>query len=391
MTTAGFESVFRRQDQYETGGIVESDERVDEGRNLYWPWCWPRTYIVKPLLKAGHSDRVRRFLDYWMKCQRDDGSWLHCYDIRDYAEYPGLPETDNVGYMLRHIWSYIESSNDTGWLETNWGKVVKAVEFLERKYNSELNLVWGVEECDIPGVGRYPVRYSLHINLICAGGIESAGRLAEVYGADEKGESWKDLAEEILTKGIKGNLWDAEKDVFSFGLTEDGFKLTAPAAWLTLMPYWLYDRFDYSLESYCNYYRKELYGKDPKIPGCYWSYNFSPVMDAGEQVEDEYSGSGVWIGGLPVVIHALMKAGRQEEAEEQLANIIKYTNPDNKLIPEHINTLHAGKLGRYSTYPEPYYYVDSGNLLHLSFFLTMIADYCQDILVEGAESAGKLH
>ena len=45
MWDASWESIRWRQDRYKTGGIVGSDERMDGGRKLYWPWCWPRDFI----------------------------------------------------------------------------------------------------------------------------------------------------------------------------------------------------------------------------------------------------------------------------------------------------------------------------------------------------------
>lgn len=380
MSRAGLESVCWRQDKYNTGGIVESDERVDEGRKLYWPWCWPRSYIVEPLLAAGEEQRVLKFLDFWMKCQRDEGNWLHCYDIRDSKEYPGLPETDNVGYLLWHIGTYLKASKNLNWLNKNWEKIKKAVFFLEKNFNEELDLIWGQEEANIPGEGRFPIRYALHINSICAKGLLAASKMASLQNDSKSEGRWNELAQRILKNGIGTKLWDEKAGTFAFGFTEDKKRITAPALWLTLNPFWIHDCFDDRISSVLDYHKKQLYNKDPKIKGTYWVYNFSPLLYAGTALENEYSGIGVWVGGLPVLIHALLKAGRVEEATEQLKKLIELTNPENNLVPEHINTMHKGRLGNYSTYPEPYYYVDSGNLLHLSFFLNLIARHRPDLL-----------
>ncbi len=373
MVEAGFESVYWRQDKYDTGGIVESDERVDGGRKLYWPWCWPRTYIVEPLLSAGQYERVRRFLKYWIKCQRADGNWLHCYDVRDYSEHPGLPETDNVGYMLWHFSKYFEKTNDADWIRMHWENIEKAGQFLESKYNPKLKMIWGQEEANVPGMGRYKVRYSLHINCVCGLGLQSASGLAEKLDKVEIAKRWVQIADTILNESIVQKLWDEKEKTFAFGLTESGERITAPALWMTLMPFWLFDRFDDRLTDTLAYLKRHLYNKDPKIPHTYWFYDYSVLIDAGKPIENDYSGCGVWIGGLPVLIYAMLKAGQIQQASEQVEKIIQWTNPENNLIPEHINTLHPGKLGNYSVYPQPYYYVDSGNLLHLSFFLTMIS------------------
>ncbi len=373
MIQASFESVYWRQDRYLTGGIVESDERVDEGRKLYWPWCWPRTYILEPLLATGEYGRARRFLEYWIKCQRPDGNWLHCYDVRDYSEYPGLAETDNVGYMLWHFGKFFDATNDVSWISVNWESVEKAGKFLESKYNPEMKMIWGQEEANVPGMGKYKIRYSLHINCVCALGLQSSAKIARAIGKTETAKRWLEISESILSESIAQKFWDEKEKTFSFGFTESGERLTVPALWMTLMPFWLFDRFDERLADTLRYLKNRLYNKDPKISHTYWFYDYSVLIDSGKPVKSDYSGCGVWIGGLPVLIDALLKAGQAEQASEQIGKIVEWTNPENNLIPEHINTMHAGKLGNYSTYPKPYYYVDSGNLLHLSFFLTMIA------------------
>lgn len=336
MLRAGLESVYWRQDRYRTGGIVESDERVDGGRKLYWPWCWPRTYILEPLVAAGQLDRARRFLDYWIACQRPDGSWLHCYDVRDHSEYPGWPETDNVGYVLWHIATYVEASGDQAWLRRHWSSVERAAGFLEEKHNPELNLIWGQEEANIPGEEARPIRYSLHINCVCALGLGAAAALAERMGEALPSRRWGDLAASILNQGIAVWLWDDKENTFAWGLDEAGERLTAPGLWMTLMPFWLFDHFDDRLADTLSYLRARLHDRDPKIPGTYWFYDYSPLLTEGGQLPNRYSGSGVNVGGLPVLVLALLKAGQIEHGREQLEKILEHTSRNNWLIASHL-------------------------------------------------------
>jgi hypothetical protein len=382
MCIASLESVFWRQDQYDTGGIVESDSRVDGGRKLYWPWCWPRTYIVEPLLLLRQFDRVKKFCNFWLRCQKTDGSWLHCYDVRDYSEFPGWPETDNVGYMLWHFSQYVKTSEDYSWLKQNWQKVQSAADFLLSKFDSTIKLIWGQEEAHIPGFEKMPIRFSLHINCICAKGLLAASELAHLMGYDDLAGRYSATGMDIVQNGIRKHLWDTDNCTFSFGLTEDGTRLTAAVAWMTPIPFWLFDFFDDLLCDTLKFQKKSLYNKDPKIKHTYWIYDFDLVLKKNKPLENKYSGFGVQIGTLPVIIYASLKAGLFEHAAQQIGILLEFTNPESNLVPEHINTVHPGELGNYSLYPKPYYYVDSGNLLHLSFFLTLIARICPEILIE---------
>jgi len=391
MVRAGLESVCWRQDRYATGGIVESDERVDEGRKLYWPWCWPRTFIVEPLLAAGLNERVRRFLLFWERCQRPDGSWLHCYDIRDYREYPGWAETDNVGYMLWHIYQYVTACHDEEFLSDHWSMVERASKFLQSQFDERWDMIRGVEEAEVPECGRMSIRYSLHINLICSMGLACAAHLARQMHKEPLAEQWDQLSDRIQTKGIEQRLWDVRENVFAFGITEEGRRVTAPVLWMTLMPHFLSHRWNDRIDGTLAYLDRKLYDKDDKIRRTYWPYDYSPVLVPGQPLDNRYSGMGVWVGGLPVLIAVCLKAGRLDKADEQLKIVTALTHPGNLLIPEHVNTLHPGRVGRYSVYPEPYYHVDSGNLLHLSFFLTLIARYSPSWLKQasGTETLAK--
>ena len=389
MTTAGMESTYWRQDRYTTGGIVESDERVDGGKKLYWPYCWARAYIVEPLLAAGQFDRVRRFAGFWLKCQQPDGG-LFCsnFDVRDCGKHGWWPETDNVGYMLWHFGSYVEATDDRDWLRANWPAVEAAGKFLEGKYDAEKRLIWGQEEADPPGSDRHIIRYSLHINCVCALGLLSASTLAEMSGAAGAAERWRVIAEAILTEGVAESLWDEKEKTFAFGFTEDGHRVTWPVLWMTLMPFWLFTRFDDRLADTLRYVRQHLYDKDPKVPGTYWSDDLSPLIASGAPIESKYSGHGVNVGGLPVVVHACLKAREYEHAEEQLRKLMEFTNTEDNLVPEHVNTLHAGNPRRgFGVYPEPNCAVDPGNLLHLSFFLTLIARHDPDMLRQASAKA----
>jgi len=393
MTTAGMESTYWRQDQYTTGGIVESDERVDGGRKHYWPYCWARTYIVEPLLVAGQFDRTRRFVDFWLKCQQPDGG-LFCsnFDVRDCRKHGFWPETDNVGYMLSHFGNYVQATDDRDWLSANWSAVAAAAKFLEGKYDPEQKMIWGQEEADPPGSETHIIRYSLHINCACALGLLSASTLGEMNGATAEAEHWRAIAEAILSEGIGESLWDEKEKTFAYGFTEAGHRVTWAALWMTLMPFWMFNRFDDRLADTLSYLRQHLYDKDPRIPGTYWFYDMSPLIESGTPIENEYSGHGVNIGGLPVVIHALLKAQQYEHADEQLLKLMEFTNSEDNLVPEHVNTLHPGAPRHgFGLYPEPNWSVDPGNLLHLSFFLTLIARHDPEMLKKGAEeAAGKL-
>jgi hypothetical protein len=283
--------------------------------------------------------------------------------------------------MLWHFESYVKATEDYNWLKQNWHKIESALKFLLAKFDNKFNLIWGHEEAHIPGYEKMPIRFSLHINSICAKGLLAASELAQLMGNADLAGQCSETAMNIIQNGIRKHLWDAENRTFSFGLTEDGTRLTAAVAWMTPIAFWLYDFFDDLLCDTLNFLKKSLYNKDSKIKRTYWIYDFDLALNQNKPLENKYSGFGVQIGTLPVIIYACLKAKLFEHAAQQLGILMEFTNPESNLVPEHINTMHPGELGNYSLYPKSYYYVDSGNLLHLSFFLTLIARICPEILI----------
>ena len=395
LAIAGLESVYWRQDSTcspYTGGIIESDVRVDGGRCLYCPYAWPRCYIVEPLLTAGKFSRAKDYMNFWINCENMAGTpWLHCYDVCTYWEYPGIGETDNIGYMLWHFAEYVKATNDLTWLNDNWSHIEYAGNFLiNERYNPTMKLVWGDEEYDPtqvdPCLPDLDIKYSLHINIVCARGLLEASELADMMDETATANTWRQTAETILTE-VPIKLWDDTEKTFMFGLDINGVGLTAPIYWMNLMPFLHFDRFDDKLDDTLDFIKRNLYNKDPKIAKTYWGNDHSAVLDGIVPLESYYSGLGPFIGALPVYIHCFLKTGRYEEAEEQLVKIFEWTNPENNLIPEHVNTIHHGQYG-HSSYPETHsycYYVDSGNLLHEAFLLTLIARYEPELLIKASQ------
>ena len=383
MWSASWESIGWRQDQYPTGGIIESDERVDEGRKLYWPWCWPRNMLVESMLSEKYFDRVRLFLEFWEKCQPADGGWLHCYDIRTCQSYPGAKqETDNVGYMLWHIHAYVEATGDIDWLKKHRKMVFSGADYILSKFNPELNLVWGVEEMTVidERTGKEidcPAGYTTGINAVCEKGLRCAADLSAKIGDAQKAKEYAGYASKIA-RAIDEKLFDESAKTYVLGILDDGTRFLH-SFWFILMPGYVNNRWDDHVAATFDYVWSHNHGHDPKIPESVWGCDLRPVMNKTQSCFFEYSGLGPGIGISPAFAHLLLLSGDVSRASQLIELITQYTNDSNQ-IPEHINTIHKGKCGNYGLYPDGYYWVDSGNLMHLSFFLRLLTTF-RDLFV----------
>jgi hypothetical protein len=330
------------------------------------------------MLSQGYYDRVRLFLEFWEKCQAEDGGWLHCYDIRTCQSFAGAKqETDNVGYMLWHIWAYVNATDDIAWLKKHQQMVFGGADFLISKFNPDLNLVWGVEEMTIwdEKSGREidcPAGYTTGINAVCEKGLRCAAELADRIGNSSKAKLYSDCAAKIA-HAIDEKLFDEKAKTYKLGILDDGRDCLYPF-WFILMPGYINHRWDDRIAATFEYIWSHNYGHDPKIPNGAWICDYRPVMHKEKSCFFEYSGLGIGIGVSPVLTQLLLLSGDVTRATEQIDVFTKYTN-DSNLIPEHVNTLNSGKLGNYGLYPSGYYWVDSGNLMHLSFFLRLLTTF----------------
>jgi hypothetical protein len=84
------------------------------------------------------------------------------------------------------------------------------------------------------------------------------------------------------------------------------------------------------------------------------------------------AGKGPYVGVSPAIAHLLLLGVEEAKARQQIEFFSRWTN-DSNLIAQNLCTFHAGR--NYSKYPNGHYWVDSGNLFHLSFFLRLAIHY----------------
>lgn len=378
MIEASLESMAYRQDLYSSGGIVESDKRV-KGGGYYGAGmvCYPRVSYVIPWLEFGEYHRVKHFLEFWKQTQSPNGEWRHCYRVDN--PYPLSEEevkkahhqTDNVGYILWHSGNYYRYTEDNVWLRESWEMLQKAVEHLLSHFNSELQLIWGEEEEVIDGISD-PKGFFLHINSICASGLQCASHLAQAYGNEKSKRKWLDFSKRIKT-GIEKRLWNSQEKRYSFGIDQSG-RLLRGTSFFCLMPAYFETIWNEKLDSTFWYLRKRLYNRDPKISHSYWHVDHTHESNLAQSEYARWAGIGPWLPVSAIMAMFALRAGYPDIAKEQTEIITKYT-PESDLLPEHINTIHPGVEGSslgYGLYPAENSVVDPGNLFCLSYFLNFV-------------------
>jgi len=389
MLNASLESIAYRQDKYPTGGIVESDDRFDNGF-LYGGGkaCYPRTALAEPLPYFGMEDRLRKMIAFWKVCQDQDGSWGGSFQVDEPRPYTGpnrdrhKAQTDTTGYVLRQCGAYFRHSRDTEWLKNNWEMIDKGAEYLISILDGQYNMIPGREEAIVreeSGEVDSPKGYHVQINAVCEKGLRDASELALGIGHETKAGRFTSHADKIK-KGMEKHLWDEAENRYLWGMDTQG-KPFRGAMWFSLMPWYVNRVWDERASSTFWYLWERFYDKDPLIPRSYWSNDYTDLLEGKYSFHTKYSGAGPWIGVSAAIAQMLIWESREDLAAEQINLITQYTD-DSNLICEHINTIHPGSEGRFKIYPEEPYAVDRGNLMHLSFFLNLAMELCDKGIIQ---------
>ncbi len=381
MVQASLESIAYRQDKFNTGGIVESDDRFNNGF-LYGDGtcCYPRVWLVRSLITMGQIERAEKFCRFWLKAQLENGQFQRCHRVDDpnltfFAR--DLKETDTNGYVLKHWGEYIEATNDFQFLEDCIPGVIKLVDILEGFYNPEFQMCEGAEEVILKnpegetgndGQPHIP-GFNLQINTAVMDGLYYASNMLKK--ADKTLLAAKALKlSENIRQGIQKHLWNEKEQRYLFGIGPEGNPYLGDM-WFSLLFAYCQEKWNAFADKTFWYLWDKFYDKDPLIPHSYWSNDFSLLMKGKCSRHSRYTGAGPFIGVSPAICQMLMMSGRMDLAGEQLKLILDYTD-DSNLIPEHINTLSTGQEGSFKIYPEIPCRVDRGNLMHMTFFLNLI-------------------
>ncbi len=389
MLDASLESIAWRQDKYPTGGIVESDERFDNGF-LYGAGkaCYPRTALAEPLLYFGMEDRLRRIIAFWKTCQDRDGSWGGSFKVDEPWPYTGpnrdrhKQQTDTAGYVLRQCGAYYRHTRDAEWLKNNREMIDRGAEYLISVFDEKYRMIPGREEAIIreaDGEIDSPEGYHVHINAACEKGLRDAAELALSIGHETKAGRFATYADKIK-EAMAEHLWDEKEHRYLWGMDTQG-KPFRGAMWFSLMPWYINCVWDEKASSTFRYLWERFYDKDPLIRRSYWSNDFTDLLEGKHSYHTKYSGAGPYIAVSAAIAQMLIWDGREDLAAEQINLITQYTDQTN-LICEHINTIHPGSEGSFRIYPEEPYAVDRGNLMHMSFFLNLAMLLCDRGIIQ---------
>jgi hypothetical protein len=387
MIEAAVESIRYRQSLFEHGAIVESDPRMDNGFS-YGLQNYCRTYSGYTLGRLGMTEELERLLGFYRRVQSLDGAFGTAYSAVDPVPLDKLlksctdqgtiewlrDETDSTGYVLWHAAEFFRATSNKDWLSENWPWLKRAADAVVSLMDPESYGVRGTEEIILlEETGEEilnPVGYMIQINGTLARGLEAAAYLALGDG-DAAGSEYYLAKAALIRRFIKSRLWNQERGRYLVGIQDDGSPYTGPMHF-TILPALQCDRWtDRDAQTFQAILPK-IHGRDRMIDDAYWSNDFSKAFE-GWSHHQQWSGSGVYLGGYPLAIEALVLSGDAPLAGRFLHQLLELTDESN-LSAEHLNTVVTGAQQREGSalYPHPSSHVDRGNFMHLTFFLRLV-------------------
>lgn len=167
-------------------------------------WIRDGALTSEALLRTGHADRVRAFLDWYAPYQYANGKIPCCVDRRGADP---VPEYDSNGEFIYLVRQYFRFTHDTATLVRMWPRVASAVAFLDSLRRSErtpayrsdsLRLYYGLLPVSISheGYSAKPM-HSYWDDFWALRGFKDAAAIAQTLGHADTARAYGVIADEF--------------------------------------------------------------------------------------------------------------------------------------------------------------------------------------------------
>ncbi len=167
-------------------------------------WIRDGALISTALLRLGHADEVRRFLEWYAPFQYPDGKVPCCVDARGADP---VPENDSHGQLLYLAMEYYRHTHDRGTLERLWPHLALAVGYIDSLRQSRRTPVYQTPESlafrgllpqsiSHEGYSAKPM-HSYWDDFFALKGLKDAVEIAGVLGRTEERERFARIRDEF--------------------------------------------------------------------------------------------------------------------------------------------------------------------------------------------------
>jgi hypothetical protein len=158
-----------------------ADWQLDSGMILWFPGGhadpWNHVEAAMAMTVGGRTADAERAYQWLADVQHDDGSWFNYY-LEDGVEDYRL-DSNVVAYVAVGVWHHYLATGDTGFLESMWPVVERAMGFVLRLQQPGGQILWSVEPDGVTP-GRFALLTGsssvLHSLRAAVAGAEKLGR-----------------------------------------------------------------------------------------------------------------------------------------------------------------------------------------------------------------------
>jgi hypothetical protein len=213
---------------------------------------WNHVEAAMALDLAGHRSKAERAYEWLARMQRADGAW-HQYYLDDSVEQDKL-DANVCAYVAAGVWHHHLLTDDTGFVETMWPVVERAIDFVLELQRPRGEIIWARHADGTPWsfallTGSSSICHSLRCAIALAEHLGherpdwelSAGRLAYVIAHEQEAFAPKhrwamDWYYPVLTGVVGGEEGRARlRDRFdTFVIDGRGVRCVSDRPWVTV-------------------------------------------------------------------------------------------------------------------------------------------------------------
>jgi Amylo-alpha-1,6-glucosidase len=183
-------------------------------------------FSVYAINSYGDFALSRTALDFLIRRQREDGKMMHEFsqsaDSTDWKSTPYFyASADATPLFIMTLRDYVEASNDTEYLNTNWNAVKKAYSFMQAHespqgiYDNREGTGW---------VESWPPtmpRQEIYLAVLDQQSMNALGQLADIMGDRNLSTSARDKAKRI-EETVESTYFESANQFYAFSRNEDG-------------------------------------------------------------------------------------------------------------------------------------------------------------------------
>ncbi|MBL7054150.1 glucoamylase [Candidatus Woesearchaeota archaeon] len=152
---------------------------------------------------------AKKALDFVLKGQLDSGAFPQRYDAKgNDASYKPI-QIDGTGLIIYSFTKYVLAVNNEKFLDMNWHKIQKAVNYIKQNFHEDKNLIYTPNSIhEFP-----PMERGLEIwaNSVCCAAIKELCEVTKKYKKNNR--EWAELTHQIQS-GIEKYLWNSRVNYF---------------------------------------------------------------------------------------------------------------------------------------------------------------------------------